>query len=211
MSNDKPDSLQEYMTVPNGIDLIKKFSQSLVRFLSWGEVKQISTIADIFEKNPEFKAWAQKWLVPDSPKLTAWVGKSFDPHGWKVASQMKVGQVAERSPYPAHNWTLSPEVAKSYATGTADKSSSEYAGGYVAKQEIPRELVYLYVNLVSQIFHEWASSPWGERVLAQGSNAGKEFMKYVISLANSADHFKEEDEIIASGKAHSPVIVQKTK
>lgn len=210
MADDKPISLQEYMTIPDGIELMKKFSQALVRFLSWGEVKQISAIAEIFRSNPEFKAWTQKWLVPNLPKVTGWVGKSFDAHGWKLASQLATpGKTVERSNFPAHNWTLNPEIAKRYAMGDADKSSSEHAGGYVAKQEIPKQDILLAVNQVADVFHSWQNSPWGERLLGRGSNAGKEFMKWVMSVANSADHFKEEQEIIVDGKIHSPTVVQR--
>jgi hypothetical protein len=210
MANGKPDSLEQYMTVPDGIELLKKFSQSLVRFLSWGEVQQLSTIAQIFNSNPEFKAWSQKWLVPNTPKVVGWVGKSFDAQAWKLAAQMATpGKTVERSNNPVHNWTLSPEVAKTYAMGSSDKSTKEHAGGYVAKQEISKNDILLAVNEVAKVFAEWQNSEWGQRLMHGNSSKGKEFMKWVVSLHNSAAAFKEEQEILADGKVHSPVVVQR--
>jgi len=209
MALNKPQSLQEYMTVADGINLMKQLSQALVRYISYGEIKQLSAIASILAKNPELKAWFQKWLVPNQDKIVGWVGKSFNAQEWQLADQFAPGKVVERSNNPIHNWTLSPEVAKEYATGSADKSANEHVGGYIAKQEMSKQDVILAVSKVSDVFNEWKDSDWGEGVLGSGSDKGKEFMKWVVSLANSAHHFKDEQEILADGKVHSPVIVQK--
>lgn len=209
MPTPKPQSLQDYMTVPKGIDILKKFSKAMVRYLSMGEVSQLNDINAIFKESQEFRQWAQKWLTPQQEQVVAWVGKSLNANEWEIASQFTVGKTVERSNNPVHNWTLSRDVAKEYATGSADKSQDDHVGGYIGKQNIAKNDILLAVNNVAAVFGDWKNSEWGNKVITSGSEGGKEFMKYVISMSNVASHFEHEQEILVDGKVHSSQIAEK--